>query len=101
MLEGQDAFLSGRVAVAFSQNRRLALACTATKMCLLQKRVWHRKHVQAYEHGVLYVWNRYLAPLSFTTNHSVYRTPSISSTNRTKPKQRATITIARQRSDTG
>lgn len=84
---------------SFTQNRRLALACTATKMCLLQKRVWHRKRLK--KHGVLYVLNRYLASLSFTTNHSVYRTPSISSTNRTKPKQRATITIARQRSDTG
>lgn len=94
-------FLSGRMLQSFSQNRLLALACTATKMCLKQKPVWLRKHIQAYKHGVVYVWNRYLASLSFTTNHPVYRTPSISSTNRTKPKQRATITIARQRSDTG
>lgn len=38
MLEGQDAFLSGRNAV-FLTNRRLALACIVTNMCLSQKPV--------------------------------------------------------------
>lgn len=40
------------VSQSVSQNRRLALACTATKMCSLQKRAWHRKHIKVNKRDV-------------------------------------------------
>lgn len=84
---------------SFSLNRRLALACAATKMHRLQKGIRFRKTIKAKNYGLLSLNTPYLSSQPLTTHHSVHRTPSISSTNRTKPKQRATITITRQRSD--
>lgn len=90
--------LSSQVVLqSFLQNRLLALApppkCADHKL-----RVYHLEHTRSHKHDVLSI---YFDSLSLTMNHRVHRTPSISSTNRTKPKQRATITIARLRSDTG
>lgn len=49
----------GRIAVFLTKPRRLALACTATKMCLLQKRERLRTHAQPHKHDIL----RVLEPL--------------------------------------
>lgn len=84
---------------SFPLNPPLALACAATKMHRLQKGVKFRKTIKALNHGLLHLNTSYLSSQPLTSHHSVQRTPSISSTNRTKPKQRATITITRQRSD--